>query len=349
LPAVPRFVPGLELAGAFYAEVVAPILDDIPHAAARIGWGSEVLGFDTQRSTDHGWGPRLQIFVAKERVELVRRAVDDALPDEFRGWPTRFGWDDIPVSHHVEVADLDEWLRVRLGFDPRSEVSPRHWLSTPQQALLEVTGGAMFHDDLGELTVARQTLAWYPDDVWLWLLACQWRRIDQEEPFVGRAAEVGDDLGSRIVATRLVRDVMRMCFLQERRYAPYSKWLGSAFRNLAASSELEPRLLDVLVATDYQLREGALVEVVQTLAARHNALAITAPVDESARLFHLRPYRVIGSSRFVDACLEGISDPWLRSLPLVGGIDQFVDSTDVLSEPDTFRGLARVYEAWSTA
>ena len=339
--AVPRFVPGLELASSYYAEVIAPILGDTPHSAARIGSGSDVLGLDTERSTDHGWGPRLQVFVEGTNVELVRRAVDDNVPDEFRDWPTRFGWDDVPVTHHVEVAELGTWLRGRVGYDARREVSPRDWLCTPQQILLEVTGGAVFHDGLGELTLARNTLAWYPDDVWLWLLACQWRRIDQEEPFVGRAAEVGDDLGSRIVAARLVRDLVRLCFLQERRYAPYSKWLGSSFADLEASSELGDRLLDVLEASDYERREAALVGAVQTLGARHNALAITAPVEESVGTFHGRPYRVLGSSRFVDACLERVSDDWLRSLPLVGGIDQFVDSTDVLSEPDVFPVVAR--------
>ena len=113
--------------------------------------------------------------------------------------------------------------------------STRDWLAAPQQLLLEVTAGAVFHDGLEELGAVRETLAWYPDDVWLWLLACQWRRLDQEEPFVGRTAEVGDELGSRILAARLARDLMRLCFLLERRYAPYSKWLGSAFARLDAA------------------------------------------------------------------------------------------------------------------
>ena len=59
----PAFIPGLELAGAFYREAVGPLIGDVPHAAALIGTGSDVLGFDTARSTDHGWGPRVQVFV----------------------------------------------------------------------------------------------------------------------------------------------------------------------------------------------------------------------------------------------------------------------------------------------
>ncbi len=338
-----RFVPGVDLARGFYGEAIAPLLAGVEHAAALLGWGSEVLGFDTERSTDHGWGPRLQVFVDADAVAEVRRAIEANLPEEFRGWPTAFGWDEVPVAHHVEVAPLGEWLQGRLGFDPTHGVSTRDWLTTPQQRLLEITAGAVFHDDCGELAAVREKLAWYPDDVWLWLLACQWRRLDQEEAFVGRTAEVGDELGSRILAARLVRDSMRFVFLLERRYAPYSKWLGSAFAQLDASSALGPALRDVLSADGYRRREDALVHVVEELAARHNALAITEPVEGTVRLFHERPFRVIGSSRFVEACVARVEDPWLRSLPLVGAVDQFVDSTDVLSDPRLFGATGSVY------
>ena len=63
---VSGFVPGVRLAGEFHAEVVRPLLEaefpGLPYAAALIGAGSEVLGFDTERSTDHDWGPRLLVF-----------------------------------------------------------------------------------------------------------------------------------------------------------------------------------------------------------------------------------------------------------------------------------------------
>jgi hypothetical protein len=340
---MPSFVSGLELSKRFYTEAVAPLVGDLPHAAALLGWGSDVLGFDTSRSTDHGWGPRLQVFVAPGEITQLRNAIEAGLPDEFGGLPTRFGWDEIPVSHHVEIGTLGDWLRERLGFDASAGVSLRDWLITPQQILLELTAGAVFHDDPGELTAVRDTLAWYPDQVWLWLLACQWRRIDQEEPFVGRTAEVGDELGSRVVATRLVRDLMRLSFLLERRYAPYSKWLGSAFAKLESHAETGSTLHKVVGAENYEQREGALVAAVETLAARHNTLGITSPVDAKVRLFHGRPFRVLGSGRFVDACLERVTDPWLKSLPLVGAIDQFVDSVDVLSHPERFRALGEIY------
>jgi hypothetical protein len=68
-----------------------------------------------------------------------------------------------------------------LGFDPRAEITNIDWLSTPTQTLAEVTAGAVFHDGLDELAPARSRLTWYPDQVWRYVLACQWQRVSQEE------------------------------------------------------------------------------------------------------------------------------------------------------------------------
>ena len=111
-----------------------------------------------------------------------------------------------------------------------------------------MVAGAVYYDGLGELTALRQALAWYPQDVWLYLLACGWQRIGQEEPFVGRAGAVGDDLGSALIAARLVRDVINLCFLLEKQYAPYPKWFGTAFQHLDCATAISPQLEKVLQA-----------------------------------------------------------------------------------------------------
>src|SRR3954454_23305604 len=105
------FLPGQELSRLFYEEAVRPILDrhmpGLRHSAALLGWGSDVLGYDTERSTDHGWGPRLVLFLDDEAaVEAVQRSVSARLPGEFRGWPVQFGWDGVEVTHHVTVTTL---------------------------------------------------------------------------------------------------------------------------------------------------------------------------------------------------------------------------------------------------
>ena len=106
---MPEFLPGLELSRAFYEEVVAPIVGDTPALRRFLGYGSDVLGYDTERSTDHGWGPRLQIFT-EAKLDL-----DAQLPETFRGWPVRYGWDDNPVRHRVDVTPLGAWLHGSLA------------------------------------------------------------------------------------------------------------------------------------------------------------------------------------------------------------------------------------------
>jgi hypothetical protein len=224
-----------------------------------------------------------------------------------------------------------------LGFDPRSPMTSRDWLRTPSQRLRSFTAGAVFEDGPGDLTEIRRHLRWYPREVWTYVLGCQWRRLAQEEPFVGRCGQVDDDLGSAIVTARLVRDLVRLCFLIEREYAPYSKWLGTAFAQRACGPELLPTLRAALRASDWPEREQHLTAAFETIAASFNALGITEPVDSGVRPFYNRPFLVLDSDRFVDACM---AETPLRDLGFVGSIDQFVDSTDVLSHPNRVMQLA---------
>lgn len=341
-------MPGLDLSRSFYTEVVRPLLHDrfgdVPHAAARIGPGSEVLGFDTPRSADHEWGPRLQLFLehGDDRCPAVHAALSTDLPKQFLGYPTHFAGEGVgvmahtdgPVAHRVEVTTVAAWFTDHLGFDPRAGLTTADWLTTPTQKLAEATCGEVFHDGSGALTSVRRRLAWYPDDVWRYVLACQWRRLSQEEAFVGRCGEVGDELGSAVVAARQVRDLMRLCLLAHRRYPPYSKWLGSAFRGLPdrVSAELTPVLAAVLAATGWRAREEHLATAYTAVAQEHNRLGLTPPVDPSTRPYHARPFRVLHAERFADALVAGIADPALRARPFTGAVDQLADNTDLLGD-----------------
>jgi hypothetical protein len=367
-PDIPAFIPGLELSSAFYTEIVAPILaaayPRLRYSAALIGYGSEVLGYDTARSTDHEWGPRLLLLVSEDDHARHAAAIDallgKRLPPTFRGFSTHFGLpapDGVqqptphtsgPIAHKIPVYPLRGLLSHWLGADPFGELTAVDWLLMPQQKLLEVTAGRVFHDGLGELTPVRKKLAWYPPAIWRYLLAAQWQRISQHEAFVGRAGEVGDELGSALIAGMLVRDVMGLGFLMERRYAPYSKWFGTAFAELACAPRLLPHLRSVQRATTWHARDAALTPVYEMVAGLHNDLEITAPVDPRVRFYHGgRPYHVIHGERFAGAIVESIDDPEVRSLVqragLVGSVDQVSDNVDVVSDPDRVARLRALY------
>jgi len=177
--------------------------------------------------------------------------------------------------------------------------------------------------------------------VWLYLLACQWQRIGQEEAFPGRCAEAGDDLGSVVVTARLARDLMRLCLLMYRRYPPYSKWLGTAFARIPGASGLGASLTAAISAGDWGSREQHMCRAHETVAAWHNELGVTPPLDTRVRRFYERPYQVIDAARFTAALLEAITDPRLRCMALTGTIDQVTDSTDALGRLGFLRACAR--------
>jgi hypothetical protein len=243
----------------------------------------------------------------------------------------------------VSVTTLADWSSQHLGVDATAGLSTLDWLTVPQQRLLGVVAGAVYADPDGALGRLRHDLAWYPEQVWHWLLACQWGRIAQEEAFVARTAEVGDDAGSAITAARQAREIMRLALLLHRRYAPYQKWLGTAFARLTHDDDLPSQLHAAVHAVDAHRRQDALADAYVSVARRHNAVGVTRALDPEVRRYHTRPARVLMAERFAQASLEAVRDPWLRSLPLVGAVDQFVDSTDVLEDPALCRRAAGIY------
>src|SRR5437870_10329818 len=87
---MPVFVSGLDLSRRFFREIVRPLLapafPNLHYAAALLGPGSEVLGFDTEMSVDHDWGPRLFLFLREEDAEQGDAIVDllsQQLPETF--------------------------------------------------------------------------------------------------------------------------------------------------------------------------------------------------------------------------------------------------------------------------
>lgn len=338
-----EFISARALSQGFHDEVIRPLLHGIPYAAGLLGWGSDVLGYDTARSTDHGWGPRLHVFVDAHEVDRVASTIDQGLPPEYRGYAVRFGWDTQQPVHHITVTTVDAWLKEHLGVLNGRHLTVEDWLVTPQQQLLGVVAGTVYADD-GRLQVVRDALRWYPDDLWLWMLACQWSRIAQEEAFVQRTSEVGDELGSRVIAARMARDLMRLALLMDRTYAPYMKWLGTAFAQLGHADGLDRDLAEALAADTLADRERALTTAYRKVAVRHNALKLTEPVDPEPRQYFDRPAMVLGADRLVAACLAAVKDQRVKDLGLIGAIDQFADNTDVLSNPAVYRKLISIYE-----
>ena len=139
---------------------------------------------------------------------------------------------------------------------------------------------------------------------------------------------------------------MRLCFLMEKRYAPYAKWFGTAFAQLESAAALSENLVAVKRADSWQERDRWLSEAYRVVAARHNQLGLTEPMPERPTSFFGRPFRVMALHGFADALLRPIRDPEVAQLAKrrpIGSIDQFSDSTDLLEASELRSSLLGLY------
>lgn len=345
------FIPGLQLSSLFFFEIIKPILDlkfsEIQYSAALIGGGSEVLGFDTEMSRDHDWGPRVKLFLSEDvfvdKAKTLEALIKANLPTHFRDYPVKWTIDGPSENPCVEFLTIRSFILDYLQFDIHDEIKPADWLTFSEHKLRAITSGAIYWDDLG-LQATLDRFHYYPKDIWLYLLSAQWQRIGQEEHLMGRAGIVGDEIGSALIAARLVRDLMHLWFLMEKQYAPYAKWFGSAFAQLPGAEVLMPLLRQVLQASTWSERQNFLVPAYEMAAARHNAMQITEALIPKVSRFHDRPFLVIGGEQFSNAIREIINDPAVKQIAdrwLIGNVDQFSDSTDLINEA---RSLHSLYE-----
>ncbi len=345
---------GAGVAAAYHDEVVGPLLArELPglrYAAARLGSGSDVLGFDDGMSRDHDWGCRLTLLVDeadRQAVPVLDALLESLLPQRFRGLPTRFPttWDPT-VRQRVDVGTVGDLVVSRLGRDPLRGLDCLDWLTFTGQAVLEVTGGPVFADTTTELGALRAALAWYPPDVERYLIACGWHRLSQRMPIAGRTAGTGQPLQSRLLCAGLVDDLVDLAFLLHRRWSPYEKWREAAFARLPGAGDLAGPLSRAVAADAWPDRQAALVEAIGALFEVQRGRGL--PVPEPAVVpFYDRPYLTV-SDDVPRALLDTLTDPLLRGLPKVGGVGQWADCVDVLGHAGRRAALTAAYRFWST-
>lgn len=330
---------GAALARDLYEAAVRPLLDDafpgLEHMAARLGSGSDVIGVDDGTSTDHDFGCRLTLLVddsASATLPEIDQVLQARLPETVQGWPTRFPttWDE-HHHHRVEVDTVHGFAQSRLGFDTRSPLTPAEWLCLTGQSILEVAGGPVFHDTTSAFGPLSEQLQWYPEDLWLYCLAAGWTRLAQELPLVGRTGSRADSTGSSVIAARLVRDVIHLGFLVERTWIPYPKWAGTVLPTQPVGAVIAGPLASSLQAETWEERQHHLGRALAALARRQGevGLPVGGPVTQQ---FFDRPYLVV-SQQVAVALTSRIHDADIRALPLIGSIEQWSDSVDLLARP----------------
>ncbi|HEX4256306.1 MAG TPA: DUF4037 domain-containing protein [Streptosporangiaceae bacterium] len=347
---------GADVARLFHAEAVAPILarefPRLRYAAGRLGSGSDVLGLDDAMSRDHDWGCRLTLLVDQADAAAVpagRDRLAAQLPDSWRGRPVRFAtsWDHSEV-HRVEVATVGDFARSRLGIDPLGPLAAVDWLMLTGQGVLEVTAGPVFIDQTTELRPVREVLRWYPAEVDRYLLAAGWLLVSFRLPMHGRAADRGDEAGSRVIAGAISGGLLRLALLVHRRWAPYEKWLGTAVRGLPDGAALTGFLTAATSAPDRGSREEAMAAAAEIILDVQRDRGVPVPRPAFNQYWD-RPYPHVNPS-VIRSLQAGIKDPDLTRLPAeLGSIEQWCGDVELLARPSRRIALAAAYRAWLQA
>jgi len=151
-------------------------------------------------------------------------------------------------------------------------------------------------------------------------------------PLRGRAGQVGDERGSRLIGSRLALTVMRLVFLLHRTWAPYAKWFGTMFARLPGSGPIGEHLDAALAADDWRPRQQHIARALEP-CSRCRTRPGSPRRHPPPRPSWDRPF-VFPNEQISTTLLASVTHPMVRSQPRGrGGIEQITDNVAVLVDP----------------
>ena len=231
----------------FFTTIVKPILKEhFPEETAQtafgvFGYGSEALNLDDEYSRDHHWGLRIDALMPKqifeEKRDFIMQVLGQNLPDSYQGHSLREG--------HVSGAglapdNLEAFLSRTIGIKHPPQ-SHKEWLYLPEEEIMHIINGEVWHDPAGKFTAIRQTFnAYYPEPVRLRRLAHWCRYFSGMGSYaLKRAILRNNDFYAATAFGKAIRWGVQLAFMLDKRYYPYDKWLMAFFERL-------PRLYEPL-------------------------------------------------------------------------------------------------------
>lgn len=358
-----HFIKGLELCEGFFNEYAKVILEEnFPHlsySAGLIGYGSDVLGYDDVVSTDHMWGPRFYLFLNKKDMywkEDILHVLSKNLPYTYKGYSVNFtkpDENDCGVQHPELISEgnvnplifiqtFDDYLMEQIGTADLDHIKPFEWLAFSEHRLLSLVSGKFFADQLNCAEITAK-IKYYPKEVKLYLIASNWEAVSSEQAFMKRCGECGDEIGSRIICSRIAERLMRLCFLYKDTYAPYSKWFGTAFHKLDIDCRIKRAIENALSASCLAERENEIVEAQALVADMHNASQLTEFIDYRIENYFGRNIKVIFADKFAEAAARKLKNTAFENTPLIGTLSQIGGLSALADEKKFYGQIIKLY------
>ncbi len=308
---------GLELCRRYYAEFGAPMLsaqfaEVLPHVAVGLlGPGSECLGYDDDISQDHDFEPGFCIFLPGEdiidrRTEFALSRAYAKLPREFLGF-VRSPLSPVGGSRHGVIRR--EELLLRTTGTPDGVIRLPQWLHLPEQSLLELTAGELWHDGDGAFSALRTAFSRLPEDVRRKKLAGELLLMGQAGQYNHPRCAARKDAGAAaLAAAEFAKSALHAAHLLEGRYMPYYKWAFRSLRGLPRLAALAEPLEELLSGgKDAETRQMLIESVCETILAVLRTDGLSS-----------RPERECEAHAY--AVNDGIRDTALRTAHILAGV-----------------------------
>lgn len=346
---------GLAINKRFYSTIVKPIIDinfsGLKYACGLIGSGSEVLGIDDLTSRDHNWGLRLLIFLEGKDINLkqkISNVLSKELVDTFEGINTNWSTSaedgsrtPVPsngeIDHNIAIFNIPEYLQLHFGFMEIANLTDEQWLMISEQKLLEFVSGEIFYDSVGEITNLRTQMNYYPSQIKMLNLLGEWKAIASEIAFIGRARMLYDEIGTHLIACRLINRMMRISFILEDQYIPYAKWFGSKFYYLNLAKRLLPLFQQIISTSNWEEREDCLVKGYLVLTNEMKKLNLIN-IEIKEIFFYTRPQKIINIMDLITNLSLKLDKELIKRYSW-GSINQIIPISDIIDDKNYLSNL----------
>lgn len=224
-------------------------------AVGLVGEGSDCFGYDDEISKDHDYGIGFCMWLLPEDYQKIARPLQEEYERLIEKYGTQ-GSADLFISQRRGVFIIQEFYENLLGMklswkenhnrnvggdagwnsdqNLSLDDKDRNWEWLPEEKLAAVTNGEVFRDDAGYFTAIRKMfLSYYSDEIRKRRLAVKLHEFSQyAQSNYSRMMARKDYVTAGICIAEGMKSAMEICYLLNKTYAPYYKWMRKGMEQL---------------------------------------------------------------------------------------------------------------------
>ncbi|MDE6531104.1 MAG: DUF4125 family protein [Lachnospiraceae bacterium] len=251
----------------FYEKYGAPMIHEaFPEyehriAVGMVGEGSDCFGFDDEISKDHDYGIGFCMWLLPEDDQQIGEALQkeyDRLIMEYHQRLINSGGNaedtvEMFLKKRRGVFEIQAFYEELLGTraiwnGQRDLLRDDVWQRLPEERLATAVNGEVFRDDLGTFTTIREQIrTYYSDEIRRKRIAEKLHDFSQyAQSNYPRMMARKDYVTAGICVAEGMKAAMELCYLLDKVYAPYYKWMRKGMETLGKRATAPQKIIKLL-------------------------------------------------------------------------------------------------------